>query len=204
MSTSRTLTRASRVVLAMVPLALGAQYLVAHCDGLDGPVVKAAEKALSTGNVNYALIWVRPDYEAELASAFRQTLAVRALSPEAKTLADRHFYETLVRLHRTGEGAPYTGLKPAGRDLGPAIPAADLAVETGDLERLEKLLVEELEHGLRARFAELRERRDHQVDDVARGRAYVEAYVELIHYVERLHEAATSAAEGHFAEPGAH
>jgi hypothetical protein len=38
-------------------------------------------------------------------------------------------------------------------------------------------------------------------DDVAAGREYVEAYVEYIHYVERMYEAATTSAHGHYPEP---
>jgi hypothetical protein len=32
---------------------------MAHCDSLDGPVVKAAQAALRTRNVNLILIWVQ-------------------------------------------------------------------------------------------------------------------------------------------------
>jgi hypothetical protein len=58
---------------------------------------------------------------------------VRKLNPEAKEFADMYFFETLVRIHRAGEGEPYTGIKPAGRDLGPAVPAADKAIVDGKL-----------------------------------------------------------------------
>jgi len=97
--------------------------LSAHCDGMDGPVVKAAQRTLESGNVNGILIWVQKKDEGEVRRAFERTLTVRKLSLEAKSLADMYFFETVVRLHRAGEGAPYTGLTPAGRDLGPAIPA---------------------------------------------------------------------------------
>jgi hypothetical protein len=43
-----------------------------------------------------------------------------------------YFFETRVCVHREGEGAAYTGLKPAGLDLGPDIPAADKALESGN------------------------------------------------------------------------
>src|SRR5512147_2580967 len=76
----------------------------AHCDGMDGPVVKAAQKALAAGNVNLALIWVQPGDEGEVRKVFQRTLAVRRLNPEARELADTYFFETLVRLHRSGEG----------------------------------------------------------------------------------------------------
>ena len=81
-----------------------------HCDSMDGPVVKAAQRALATGEVNHALIWVQAQGEAEVRAAFTKALAVRKLSPDAKDLADLYFFETLVRVHRAGEGEPYTGL----------------------------------------------------------------------------------------------
>jgi len=187
-------------VAGLALLLFGADYAFAHCDGLDGPVVKAAQKALQTNNVNLVLIWVQKENEPELKSVFQQTLAVRKLSPESKALADRHLFETLVRLHRAGEGAPYTGLKPAGRDLGPAIPAADRAVESGGTAALETLLVKEMRTGVGEAFGRVQAKRKYDANDVAAGREYVKAYVEYIHFVERLHEATTRPAAGHYAE----
>lgn len=182
------------VGLAMPPAAR------AHCDGLDGPVVKAAEKALELRDASYALIWVQPEGEAEVRAAFEQALAVRGLTPQARALADRHFFETLVRVHRAGEGAPFTGLKPAGVDAGPAIPAADRALAEGSMKSLSGLLTEELSAGLHRHFDEVAAARTYDPRDLSAGRRFVKAYVEYIHYVERLHEAISSAAGGHFDE----
>lgn len=179
---------------------IGVQIALAHCDGLDGPVVTAAASALRTGNVNRALIWVQPSDEAEVRAAFEQTLVVRRQGAEARALADRSFFETVVRLHRAGEGAPYTGLKPVGRDLGPAIPAADRALESGTLRPLQDLLTGAVREGLARRLEALRALRSYDPDDVAAGRRYVQAYVEYVHYVERVHQAAAGAAEGHYRE----
>lgn len=184
-------------------LFVGTDYASAHCDGLDGPVVKAAQKALETKNVNRILIWVQKENEPEVRAVFQQAVAVRGLSTESKAVADRYLFETLVRLHRAGEGAPYTGLKPAGRDLGPAIPAADRAIETGRTDALERLLASELRDGVHDAFAKVQATRTYDVNDVDAGREYVKAYVEYVHFVERLHEAVTSRAAGHFAEAGA-
>ena len=144
------------------------------------------------------LIWVRAADEAALRAAFAETLAVRRLGPQAQAVADRAFFETVVRLHRTAEGAPYTGLQPAGRDLGPAIRLADEAVESGSAENVTDLLVEQVSSGVRARLATLEERRRFARGDLAAGREYVAAYVSFIHYVEGIHTAAASAAEGHY------
>ena len=169
----------------------------AHCDGLDGPVVKAARAALETGNLNRALIWVRKGDEPELREAFTRTLAVRKLSAESRALADSYFFETLVRIHRAGEGEPYTGLKPAGRDLGPAIPAADAALEKGSAGAVVELLTHAMHEAVSGPFEVARSKRGFKPDDVEAGRAYVEAYVRFLHTVERMHGATRGGASEH-------
>ena len=184
-------------VLIVMP---GFAEVHAHCDGLDGPVVKAAQKALETGNVNLVLIWVQKKDEDEIKNAFDRTRAVRKLNPQAKELADMYFFETLVRIHRAGEGAPYTGLQPAGRDVGPAIPAADKALENGKIEPLVKLLTEAMQTNVREQFKHVIAKKKFGKDDVSAGREYVKGYVEFVHYVERMYEATKNPAEGHYPE----
>ena len=186
------------IVLASVLLA--PNRVLAHCDGMNGPVVKAAQKALETGNVDLVLIWVQKKDEVEIRQAFERTLAVRKLSPQARELADRYFFETLVRVHRAGEGAPYTGLKPAGRDLGPAIPAADKALDEGSVEPVVKLLSATMDEGVRQHFKHALAKRNFDKDDVAAGQEYVKTYVAFIHYVERLYQVAKNPAHGHYDE----
>ena len=177
---------------------------LAHCDGLDGPVVKAAQRALDIRNPALVLIWVQGKDEPEIRKAFEQTLAVRELSPRARELADRFFFETLVRVHRAGEGAPFTGLKPAGRDLGPAIPAADEAVRVGSVEPVRHLLTVAIQERLGQEFGEVMATKTFEPDDVAAGREYIKAYVEFIHFVERLYDSAMKTPHGHFEEVEAH
>jgi DNA-binding FadR family transcriptional regulator len=175
--------------------------VLAHCDSVDGPVVRAARKALDTGNLALALIWVQASDEAEIRSAFTKTLVVRALSPQSKGLADRYFFETIVRVHRDGEGAPYTGLKPAGWDFGPAIPAADKALQDASPDPVLTLLMQAMDGGLRRRFEAAFAASTFDPSDLSEGRQYVRAYVEFIHYVERLYEA-IAASPHHQAETG--
>ena len=114
-----------------------------------------------------------------------------ARNPSARFCADRNF----GRLR-----APYTGLKPAGRDLGPAIPAADKALETGSDEAVIQLLTTKVQEGLRNHFKEVIEKKNFATDDVAAGREFVESYVTYIHYVEGLYEAAAKPITGHYPE----
>jgi hypothetical protein len=185
------------LIIMSVMSFFGPQNVFAHCDGLDGPVITAAKKALETGDVTLVLIWVQKKDEGEIKKAFQNTLAVRKLSPEARDLADMYFFETLVRIHRAGEGEPYTGLKPAVRDLGPAIPAGDKAVAEGKLEPLYKLLTNGIHDGLHDKFEKVMKKNNFKKDDVDAGREFVEAYVIYIHYVEGLYEAANKGAHGH-------
>jgi len=187
------------LTLPLTLLVFGVRPAFAHCDGLDGPVVEAARVALESGDVRHALIWVLAEGEPEVRHAYDHAVRVRGLSEEARELADRFFFETLVRVHREGEGEPYTGLKPAGRDLGPAIPAADSALTTGSVAELEVLLVEQVRHGLSERFHAAEVARDFAPEDVEAGRAYVAAYVPFLHYVEGVYEAALGGSHGHSA-----
>ena len=158
----------------------------AHCDTMDGPVVLDAQRALAEGNVTPMLKWVGEEQEPAIRAAFEETIVVREASHEAKDLADRYFFETLVRIHREGEGAPYTGLKPAGTVVDPGILAADEALESGEAEHLVRHTVKAVEDGLQARFHKVMESKTRAEDTVEGGRAYVAAYVEFIHYAERL------------------
>ncbi len=122
-----------------------------HCDTMDGPVVKAAKRALDTENVNLILPWVPKEAEYDLKKAFEKTLRVRKQGREVAELADYWFFETAVRLHREGEGAPYTGLKLAGLDWGPVVPKAEKAIEKGGpkevIEFISHAVEEELQKG---------------------------------------------------------
>ena len=199
-------SRIARAVVILTILALvtvgffAGKTAFAHCDGLDGPVVITAQRALQSGDLNPVLIWVQPKDEDKIKRVFEETLAVRKLGPQAQALADRYFFETLVRVHRAGENAPYTGLKPAVRDLGPAIPTADKALDSGSDEALIQLLTDEVRNGLHNHFREVIEKKKFAANDVAAGREYVEAYVVYIHYVEGLYEAAAKPVSGHYPE----
>ncbi len=174
----------------------------AHCDTLDGPVVKTAKAALEKGDVMPILKWVKKENEAEIRDLFRKTLTVRDQGKEAKEIADMHFLETLVRLHRAGEGEPYTGLKPAGV-VEPAVAEADKALESGSADNLVKLVTEAASKGIRERFAKAKEAQKHADHSVEAGREFVEAYVQFTHYVERLHLDATAEATHHHGMPKA-
>jgi hypothetical protein len=159
-----------------------------HCDSLDGPVVTAAANALEGNDARLVLPFVPKAAEAEVTEAFEAVTAARALGPEAKQVADRYLFETVVRIHRAGEGAPYTGLKPAGLDVGPVIGVAEQAIAEGVPDALVELLSGELEREIRGRFAEMLRRQARADGDVDATRDYVEAMLGLQVWAHSLHE----------------
>lgn len=195
-----------------VPVLLGGLIIgpisaQAHCDTVDGPVAQAAYKALETGNVNLALPYAPPEAEPEIMTVFERAVKVRTKGADSQALADRYFLETVVRLHRQGEGAPYTGLKPAGQDFGPVIPAAEKAVETGDAEAFLALLTKAMQQQVTQRFHKAESAKTlPQVPDthaeVAAARERVHAELGFVLYAEGIHQALKGQA-GH-AEGGEH
>ncbi len=195
-----TATNAAAFVIAssVVALLVDRHAALAHCDTMDGPVVTAAKAALSARDVTPVLKWVPREREEEIRAAFRHALAVRGLGDDARSLADRYFFETLVRVHRAGEGEPYDGLKPAGADADPAVREADRALESGSPEALIRLIGARVEASLREGFRKAAETRAGAETSVDAGRESVAAYVRFVH----LAKAILSAAEGDGAAPG--
>ena len=172
---------------------------LAHCDKINGPVVTDAKKALATSELTPVLKWIVEEDEAEVRDAFRQTLAVREKGPEARELADCYFFETVVRLHRKSEGAPYTGLKPASADPGPAITTADHALEEGSVDALIALVTEDVACELRESFEQTHAAKQQASESVEQGRTFVKEYIHFIHLATRIHEAATGSEDAHSA-----
>ena len=172
----------------------------AHCDTTSGPVIPEAKAALESGDVTPILKWVKKDNEAEIKAAFEKAVAVRAKGPEAKELADQYFLETLVRLHRAGEGAPYTGIK--DEPVEPIAAMADKALADGSADEMIKKMSGHMAHAVQEKFNRALEAGKTKDESVDAGREYVEAYVTYVHYVEGIHAAIMSAG-AHHAEAGA-
>jgi hypothetical protein len=153
---------------------------------MDGPVVSAARMALEKRNVDLILPWVPKEAEAELKGAFEKALRARALGREAMEVADYWFFETAVRLHREGEGAPYTGLKPAGLDWRPVVPEADRAVEQGDAKKVIDMISRMVEEELQERFNRAMAKKAYDENDVAAAREYVHAMLGFVLFSNQL------------------
>jgi len=175
-------------ISASVAVLLATPYdAAAHCDTLDGPVIQDARKAIEARDITPVLKWVKSRDEKAVRAAFQKLLADKAKNPEA---SEHKFFATLVKIHRAGEGAPFTGLKPAGA-VEPAVAEADKALASGSADALVRLITDDVAAGIRKRYERAASTYRHKDESVAQGREFVEAYVEYTHYVERLHQDAT-------------
>ncbi len=169
-----------------------------HCDSMDGPVVTAARKALESQDVNIVLPFIKKDGEEEVTRAFEAAEKARKYGADAREVADLYFFETVVRVHRAGEGAPYTGLKPAGLGEGPVIPAAETGIESGSPEQLKDLLAKHVRDEVQRRFDHLMELQSSAHQDVEHAREYVEAMLGLEVWANNLYQAVLAPAHaGH-------
>lgn len=157
----------------------------AHCDSYDGPVIKEALRALETNNVELVYKWITSDQENEITSLFKTTYELRKGNKEVYAIVEKHFLETLVRLHRETEGAPYTGIKSAG-SMTPLVEMADNSLAKKDVNTVVNTVTVHLADIIKERYekaAELSKTKDHSIK---RGREYVHAYVEYTHTLEAL------------------
>lgn len=176
------------VVIMFSFMVMGISKVYAHCDTMAGPVIKDAKAALEKKDVTPVLKWVGKEKEAEVKAAFEATLAERTKSLEAKEKSDMKFFETLVRIHREGEGAPFTGIKPADA-IEPMELEADKALEVGSIDGLTGEMTKHLTDSVKEKFDHVVDKKKYMNDSIEAGREYVEAYVEYLHYVEGVHKA---------------
>ena len=158
-----------------------------HCDSMDGPVVTAARQALEAEDVRLILPYVPKDGEAEVIQAYDKVVRVRKDGVLVRDVADMYFFETVVRVHRAGEGAPYTGLKPAGLSEGPVIPVAEKAIETGDPDELLDTLATMVRAAIKQKFERVMHLQRHTDASVDAAREYVEAMLGLQVYAHKLY-----------------
>ncbi|MEN6318487.1 MAG: DUF6448 family protein [Syntrophaceae bacterium] len=176
-------------VAILATLTLGIySFAAAHCDTLDGPVIQDARKALDNKDVTPVLKWIRHKDEKVVRTSFTKALSARG--KKSANTAENHFFATLVKIHRAGEGASFTGLKPAGQ-VEPSIVEADKALASGSPDLLVKRITDDVAAGIRTRYAHAAATYKHKDESVEKGREFVKAYVDYTHYVERIHLNAT-------------
>jgi len=175
------------VILVFLGLWLLPQNAFAHCDSYDGPVVKDALKALENNDPDLVLKWVDIKHEKEIKELFAKTIKYRTADKEIYSILKKHFLETLVRVHREGEGEPYTGLKPAGSTK-QIIQLTDTALDTNDIEGLLKKFNGHVNKILTQKFEKVATLDKVKNNSVQEGRDYVAAYVDYTHTIEMMHD----------------
>ena len=178
--------RKSAVLSALLMIFFSVQ-IFAHCDSYDGPVIQDALKALDKEDVTLVMKWIEEEYEAEIKSLFDKTVGLKKGDTEIYSVVEKYFLETLVRVHREGEGEAYTGLKPAG-SVTHFVQMADRSIEDGDVDRVLSDLDRHIRHVVAEKFEKVRELSKTKENSIAEGRAYVEAYVDYTHTLEGIEE----------------
>ena len=175
------------VILASFIMVFVSVPAFAHCDSYDGPTVKDALEALETNNVDLVLKWIDKEQEQQIVPLFEKTYKLRSGDPEIYAVVEKHFLETLVRLHRETEGAPFTGLKPAGSTKA-IVTLTDEALKNRDVEGMLIKLNDHIGTVVREKYRKVAALDTVKNESPEKGREYVEAYVDYTHTVEALHD----------------
>lgn len=185
------------IVLLFSLLIFGTLPASAHCDSYDGPTINDAVKALETNNVDLVLKWITPEQQKEIIPLFKKTYALKTGDKEIYAIVEKHFFETLVRLHRETEGAPYTGLKPAGTTK-KIVQLSDQALENKNIEDFLVKLNAHMGNVIKEKYEKAVALGKVKNDSPEKGREYVEAYVDYTHTIEAIHDMAEQS-DGHSA-----
>jgi hypothetical protein len=180
--------RTVSIITALTIIFVITNNAFAHCDHIDGPVVADARIAIGQNDITPVLKWIEKEDEAELNAVFEKTMRVRQPGGETQELADRLFFETLVRLHRASEGAPYTGLKPAGTPVAGYVRLSDNALDSGSADELIEHLQEAIGHSIHEKFRKTFDKKQWMNESVEAGRDYIHEYVDFVHYVKYVVE----------------
>jgi hypothetical protein len=180
--------RTVSIITALTIIFVITNNAFAHCDHIDGPVVADARIAIGQNDITPVLKWIEKEDEAELKAVFEKTMRVRQPGGETQELADRLFFETLVRLHRASEGAPYTGLKPAGTPVAGYVRLSDNALDSGSADELIEHLQEAIGHSIHEKFRKTFDKKQWMNESVEAGRDYIHEYVDFVHYVKYVVE----------------
>ncbi len=184
---SKTGKRGLLIILLFLGLWVIPQNAFAHCDSYDGPVVKDALKALENNNPGLVMKWIDAKHEKEIKDLFSKTMKYRSGDKEIYALLEKHFLETLVRVHREGEGEPYTGLKPAGTTK-QIIQLTDTALEEQDFDGFLLKFNGHVNEILKEKYKKVAQLDKVKNESVQKGRDYVAAYVDYTHTIEIMHD----------------
>lgn len=173
-------------LLVLMFIVISTNSTFAHCDSYDGPVIKEALTALKTNNVDLVLKWINLEQEQEIVSLFKKTVQLKNGDQEVYSIVEKHFLETLVRLHRATEGEPYTGLKPLG-SVTPIIRMADQSIESNSVSKLSSELTAHIEKVVKEKYDKALKLSKTKDESLEKGREYVAAYVDYTHTLEGIH-----------------
>ena len=157
--------------------------MVFHPHSRNGLLMKAAQMALVTGNVNYVLIWVPEKSENTLKNLLEKTCCERNARKNMQNCAIDWYFDTVCRYFSANKGALYTYLKHGGPDESLIALKVERTIEIGNFEEIIGIIPNTHAADVRERFHHVMDKSNYDRNNIAAGRAYVSAFIDFLTYV---------------------
>ena len=152
----------------------------------NGPVRKAAEMALVTGDADYVLLWVLKESENTLKNLLEKTCCERNSQKYVQNNSPDWYFETVNRLFERSWKTDFSGRDSGGFDENPIVRMVQRAIESGEINELCRIVPQPERDDLMQRFIDLIHKRNYDLHNLAAGRAYVSAFLDFTGRVHNL------------------
>jgi len=158
-----------------------------HCDRNDGPVTRAAKRALETGNAQHILIWIQEDSENTVKNLLEKACCERTTRNDAHNNTVDWYFGTVSRLHSAYHGTHNLNISTKTPEEKAIILLVERACESGNFEDLSPVIPDDCTGEMRQYFDDVMKMRNFDKKNSAAGRVYVSAVVNFITFVYHLH-----------------
>jgi hypothetical protein len=156
------------------------------CNQHDGPVTRAAKRALETGNAQYILIWIQKESENTVKNLLERACCERTTRKDSHQRTTDWFFETVNRLHSAYYGPCNLDISTKSREEKEIILLVERACESGNVEELLTIIPDASAVEMRQCFEDVMKKRDYGGKNSAAGRVYISAVVDFIACVHHL------------------
>jgi len=148
--------------------------------------MRAAKRAIETGNPKYILVWIPEESENTLKNLLEKVCCERTLQNDAHNPATAWYFSAVRRLHAIHFGPQNLDVSLKTPEEKRIILITERACGSGNFDEITTVVPNTSWGEMRLRFQDLMKMRTYDEEDIAAGRAYVSAFAAFIARANRF------------------